>query len=106
MPTDKFTKSVPPNTPTNLAADRVWRNVGSIIHRIQVVAPDAATNLKWTLQDGSDVPFKDQDKLGSAFNFDFNAFLDVEMAAEREWQLIVEHKGTTAQDVGVIVEWD
>ena len=106
MPTDKFTVSVPPNTLVNLAEGRPWRAAGSIIHRIQVAAPDAATNFRWDLSDGSDVPFKDQERTGATISYDFNAFLDVGLQAEREWSLNVRHNGASSQNISVMVEWE
>lgn len=106
MPVDKFTQSVTQNVDTNAAAARPWRNMGSVIHRIQVAAPSAATNATWTLQDASDVPFNKQSTSGTAISYEANAFLDVNMQADREWQLILYHTGASAQTFDIIVEWN
>ncbi|MGI0013146.1 MAG: hypothetical protein ACREBU_06860 [Nitrososphaera sp.] len=104
MPTDKFNLSVTQNVDTDASANRPWKF--GAIHRIEVVAPAAATTAEWTLKDGSEVPFNKQATHGTAISFEANAFTDVELQAEREWLLVVRHAGAAAQTFDFIVEWD
>lgn len=106
MQVDHFSVSVAQNLDTDLAVGRPWRAAGSVIYRVQVVAPAAATNFAWNLSDGADQPFRNQAPSGTAVSYEANAFLTVEAQAEREWQMLCRHAGASAQTIEVIVEWD
>lgn len=104
MPTDQFTLSVTNSVRTDGSNLRPWKF--KTIKRIQVVAPAAATAAEWTLRDGSDVPFNANATHGIAVSYEANAFTEVEMIPENEWQLILFHTGASAQTFTMIVEWE